>query len=430
VKAARRNITHVVEDALCTGCGVCENACSTSAIRLGYERGLIVPRVDASLCTTCGVCDRVCPGHSVQTEELAGKLFAGIDADVELGRVAAAYSGHCRDEETRRRGATGGMVTGLLRWLLNSGQIDGAIVVRFQADSPLEPEAFIARSEEELGTARSSKYSPVSLGGVLRAVLRTPGKYAVVGLPCHLHGIRKMEQLYPEVARRLVWHLGIFCSGTRSRQATEFYLAKIGAPAGEVREFAYRDEGCLGNMRVALRNGDQWRWPYKQYYPLARSFFLPPRCALCHDQCAELADLAFGDLHIPEFWEDTTGTGCVIARSPVAKTLLANAHAAQAIVLSPLVPSLIRKSQRPMLRRKKQDVPARARLLRALGQKMPAYDAVFPRLTARDLFRAAKATAVLKVENWIGARRCLWWLIHVLGHATPPSCVSGRSVSQ
>jgi len=109
---------------------------------------------------------------------------------------------------------------------------------------------------------------------------------------------------------------------------------------------------------------------------------------------------------------------------------LANAHAAQAIVLSPLVPSLIRKSQRPMLRRKKQDVPARARLLRALGQKMPAYDAVFPRLTARDLFRAAKATAVLKVENWIGARRCLWWLIHVLGHATPPSCVSGRSVSQ
>lgn len=430
MKAARRNITHVVEDALCTGCGVCENACSTGAIRLDHDRGGIVPRVDVALCTTCGVCDRVCPGHSVQTESLGDKLFPDVNGDVEMGRVAAAFSGHCRDEETRRRGATGGMVTGLLRWLLRSGQIDGAIVVRFQQDHPLEPEAFIARSEQELGAARSSKYCPVSLGRVLRTVLCTPGTYAVVGLPCHLHGIRKMEQLYPELARRLAWHLGIFCSGTRCRQATEFYLAKIGVPAGEVREFAYRDEGCLGNMRVALRNGDQWRWPYKQYYPLARSFFLPSRCALCHDQCAELADLAFGDLHIPEFWDDTTGTGCVIARSAAAKTLLANAHTAQALVLSPLDPSLIRKSQRSMLRRKKRDVPARARLLRALGRKTPVYDAVFPQLTVSDWLRAAKATAVLKVENLIGARRCLWWLIHALGHATPPSRVNGRNTSQ
>jgi hypothetical protein len=42
----------------------------------------------------------------------------------------------------------------------------------------------IARSAYEIQAGRGSKYNAVAINTVLRRVLREPGRYAVVGLPC------------------------------------------------------------------------------------------------------------------------------------------------------------------------------------------------------------------------------------------------------
>ncbi len=425
-------ITSVVQDQLCTGCGICENVCHLKAIELSVEQGLLRPHIDNTLCTRCGLCFQVCPGHAIGTERLSQHLYPEASSDADIGRVVQIYSGYAIDYQTRWRAASGGMVTCLLKRLLRTGQINGALVVCFDPDKPMRPRAIIARTEAEIEQSRSSKYCPVALGGVLRQVLHTPGRYAVVGLPCHLHGIRKMEQKFPELRQRLIWHFGIFCSGTRSFPATEFYLAELGVKAAEVKQFAYRDEGCLGSMTVTLDDNRKFCWPYADYYPLGRSFFLPARCALCHDQCAELADLAFGDLHIPEFWNDHIGCGSVIARSPLSRQLLIDAEMAGAIALSPLHESLLKKAQSRMLRRKKRDVPVRIVLYRGIGCKVPDYDAAFAPSTISDWIRTLRATSVIGLSHFIGAHRKWWWLIRLVGGAVrrKDSHVRASSVRQ
>src|SRR4030043_382689 len=117
---------------------------------------------------------------------------------------------HFNDEEIRRGSSSGGIVTQLLVYALEKGIIDGALVVRMKKDKPLEPEPFIARSREEIISASKSKYCPVAANVVLKAILSEKGRVAVVGLPCHINGIRKAESALPELKKKIVLHVGLF----------------------------------------------------------------------------------------------------------------------------------------------------------------------------------------------------------------------------
>lgn len=50
-----------VNQELCGGCGVCEDACSVGAIRLVDQR----PAIEDSLCTDCEACIEVCPNEAI-----------------------------------------------------------------------------------------------------------------------------------------------------------------------------------------------------------------------------------------------------------------------------------------------------------------------------------------------------------------------------
>jgi coenzyme F420 hydrogenase subunit beta len=79
-------------------------------------------------------------------------------------------------------------------------------------DKPLEPEPFIARTKEEIYEARGSKYCPVPCKPCNEEILKAPEgqMFAVVGLPCHIHGIRKAEQINKKLKERIVLLFGDF----------------------------------------------------------------------------------------------------------------------------------------------------------------------------------------------------------------------------
>jgi len=97
--------------------------------------------------------------------------------------------------------------------LLNEKIIDGALVTRMGRDDPLKPEAFIATTKDELIDAIGSKYCPVPANVALNEILNSNfKKFAVVGLPCHIHGLRKAERLKKELREKIALHIGLFCS--------------------------------------------------------------------------------------------------------------------------------------------------------------------------------------------------------------------------
>ena len=197
-------------------------------------------------------------------------------------------------------------------------------------------------------------------------------------MPCHLQGVRKAEEVFPVLKKRIVMHLGLLCSHTVDFAGIHFLLDKLSIKNGEVTKMTYRGDGWPGSMAIDRKNGSQTRLPlvgsWHAYWPLFSSFFFTPmRCTMCPDQGAELADLSFGDAWLPELRREKTGTSIVVCRTSAGQTLLDKAMAANVIHLSPVDTEKITQSQFVNLRFKKDDLPSRLSLLHRMGWETPKF---------------------------------------------------------
>lgn len=252
------NINHTLKANLCTGCGICESACPKGAIYTTVDKGNFRPKINSDKCINCGLCVKVCPGIGVDLVRLADKYQSETTYnDKMVGRYEKCFTGYSNDFEVRFHSASGGMVSQFLIWLLENKKIDGAVVTRFDQDSPLLVKTFIATTREDIISARSSKYAPVTLNRVAQDIKAASGsRYVIVGLPCHIQGLRKLMEIDKKLRDKVVGLFGIYCSCGRSFYMTEHVFKERGIPKDKITYFQYRDEGCLGKMVVKVPEGD------------------------------------------------------------------------------------------------------------------------------------------------------------------------------
>jgi coenzyme F420 hydrogenase subunit beta len=371
---SKPTIEPVVKRKLCTGCGTCAGVCPHGAIEMAVHpgKGCYLPRLDKERCTRCGLCHQACPGHSVDFESLNDELFGDVPDDILLGRHLGCHIGHALDRNTRYRCSSGGLVSALLVFALEEGLIDGALVTRMRKDNPLRPEPFLARNKDEILSAAGSKYCPVAAGSTLNEILRTEGRYAVVGLPCHIQGLRKAEQHLPRLRERIRYRISIPCSLNYSFRGTERVLKSLGVAPDQVAALQYRGRGWPGSMLIRLKNGIEQTIPLAEYSRELRPYSLR-RCTLCSDMLGELSDLTCGDAWIPEVMQaDKVGSSFVVTRTAGAEELLEIATSKEAVELSELGVRELLVSQGNALF-KKRKLAARIEVFRRLRQSVPAY---------------------------------------------------------
>ena len=373
------NIAEVVRDGLCTGCGTCAGVCSTDAIEMQISNGLLWPEVKEDKCTRCRLCLRSCPGYSVDFKELNSKIFGKAPTDTFLGNYLKCYVGHSNDGYIRYNSSSGGIVPQLLVLALETGMVDGALVTRMRKDSPLVPEPFIARTKEEIISASKSKYCPVATNEALKCIFKENGRFAVVGLPCHIHGIRKAEENVKVLKDKIVLHVGLMCSHTVNFFGTEFLLKKLGIRREQVEEIYYRGSGWPGSMLIKLKNHSNLSIPYvgkwKAYWPVFSSFFFtPPRCLMCPDETNELADISLGDAWLPELKNERNGESIIIARTKKGEEILRQASSSGAILLKPVECQKVKCTQADPLKFKKDDLGTRLAMIESNGLKTPYFN--------------------------------------------------------
>ena len=296
----------VVQEGLCCGCGTCAGICPANAIKMIKTPGLHKPQIDENKCIHCELCIQSCPGHSVNFEDLSLKIFGEPYKSSSEGKYLSCYVGYSTDDKIRYNSTSGGLITQLLLFALENNIIDGVLTTKMRKDNPLETEPFIARTREEIIEASKSKYCPVAANICLTEILKEDGRFAVVGLPCHIHGIRKAEQLNKQLKKKIVLKLGLLCSHTVDFEGTKFIINKMGFSEDEITSIAYRGAGWPGSMRIKTKSGVSSRLPlvgswYAYWIVFSSFFFTPMRCTMCPDQAAELADISFGDAWLPEF---------------------------------------------------------------------------------------------------------------------------------
>lgn len=428
-KKNSQSIQYVFQNALCTGCGTCAGVCPVSAIEIKKQSRIYLPEIDYSKCkykTGCNLCYELCPGHSVDLKKMSVNLFPNTEEDIYIGRFTQCYTGYATDFDIRYHSASGGLITQLLIFLLENNAINGAVVTCMSKNYPLEPEVFIATKKEEVIQASSSKYCPVPLNIALKEIRNRKGKFAVVGLPCHIHGFRKAEARFTDLKNKIHLYLGIFCSSNSNFQATEYLLRNYMIDRNSIKSLSYRDEGWFGNLVVRLKNNKIKRYPFRNYYSKLRSFFIPERCTLCVDHCAELADISFGDIYIPEYWSDKIGTSSIITRSYRGESVIALTTKKGYIATEKISKELIIKSQWGSLQRKKYHTTMRISLFKLFGRDYPHYDYVKPCITFRNQVRCFFSSIILYAEISIGKRKYLWWIIkylHIMANRLKRFCL-------
>lgn len=373
-------ISQVVMSKLCTGCGTCAGTCPNEAIRMRKfdSSGLYLPEIEEDKCSRCGICVICCPGYSVDFEELNSSVFGRKPSDKILGNYRGCYIGHSNETDVRHNSASGGVVSQLLIFALENDMIDGALVARMRKDQPLETEAFIARTRKEVLEAAKSKYCPVATNEALMQVLKENGRFAVVGLPCHIHGIRKAQRVLKVLEERIVLQIGLMCSHTVNFKGTEFLLEKRGIQKEKVREISYRGKGWPGEMLIGLKEGLNLSIPYMgswDAYWSVFSFFLftPLRCMTCPDLTNELSDISLGDAWLPELKYDRLGKSVIMARTKLGEDILRSMSLAGKICLRKVRPEKVKQSQSLSLKFKKTDFGARLLTFKLLGKQVPRF---------------------------------------------------------
>ena len=315
---------------------------------------------------------RTCPfsPHAANEDAIAAARYPRAPvADERIGRFEQAYVGHVEEGGYRAGGSSGGMVSWVAAELLASGMVDGvAHVVPTLPDANGAPffRYRISRTFDQVSEGAQSRYYPVDLGDVLAEIRRTPGRYAVVGVPCFVKAMHLLRAEDPVIAERVTHLLGLFCGHMKSARFVDSFAWQLGASIEDVRAVDYRrkDPGRPANWYTAQLTLSDGSTQSKDWWHLAdgdwgAGYFQYPACNYCDDVVAETADIAFGDAWVEPYCSDGRGTNVVIVRSPLLAAMVSRAIAAGRLALQPVDADFIAETQAAGLRQRREGLAYR-----------------------------------------------------------------------
>ena len=360
----------VIKRGLCTSCGTCVGVCPERRLGIRWIDGDAEPYLAKEPCSECGSCWGVCPGQDVPLPDLEEMIFSQRRGSAQdpVGVYLQAFVAHARAEEIRTAGGSGGVASALFAHALDKGQIEAALVAGFDDHKPYRAVGRLVSDSRELPRFARSKYggNPPLNALLAQADQEGVNRLGVIGCPCHVHGVRKLQRLdrLKEIARRIKLVLGLFCASQLYFEGTRQLLTEYCGVTDldDIAMIDYRWGDWPGRFYVKTRSGREAFVDMDEY--IYRHLFLGwqrDRCVVCLDHCAELADIALGDYWPPKAKPGDPGWTLVIARSQLGLETLRRAEKDGYLVMkeidldqSPPAGTQLKKRRNPFLHKRRQ----------------------------------------------------------------------------
>jgi coenzyme F420 hydrogenase subunit beta len=311
----------VVKQGICGKCGGCVSFCSANRIgALILDEKGFPSYGDKDKCLECGLCYMVCP----QTHPMQEEVDEQFRWKSPIGNFVNVLSARSAHKEVRDRATDGGVVTSLLIHMLDQGHIDGAVVS--MTTDPLRRKAVVATTREELLQAAGSQFeeSPhleeVGKGyttyvPVVKSIQELAPKeirrLAVVGTPCQIGAIRKMQALKLAPSDMVTFTVGLFCM-----QCFEVgnLMEKSFVKAHKIKVDDIARVNIKEDFILTMKSGVSLHIPLKEIEEIAR-----PACLACRLFANDYADISVGGLGSPD------GFTTVMIRTIKGKEMFADA---------------------------------------------------------------------------------------------------------
>ena len=266
--------------------------------------------VDNEICAKCGVCTIVCPNNILefkdkpQLKEQCKRDGHGMCLEVCPRNSSGKYQISIREKlyedyyygKTSLNAQDGGVVTSFLKYLIDTNKIDGAIVV---GDEQWKPVSMIVTSSDELDQTVKSKYTVSTLEALNTAGEMGLEKVAVVGLPCQIAGLRKLQYLpysakhdnelgwngKPVKLPKIEYLIGLFCTEKFEFNVLSDILEDIGLNFKDIKKFDVNK----GKFIIETNDQEPIKLPVK-------SMELASGCNFCKDFDSNMADVSIGSV--------------------------------------------------------------------------------------------------------------------------------------
>lgn len=344
-------VTQIVERGLCTGCGLCAAVVAQGKIRIAFSsEGYLRPRVATPL--DAREVDRVrtvCPGLSL------AHAPTSAPSHPIWGPLQAVRSGYSTDPEIRRQGSSGGVVSAIALYLLETKRVDFIAQISADANDPIGNALQLSRTKAEVIRAAGSRYAPSSPLADLERLLATGQRFALVGKPCDVAAIRKLASIDPRISQQIPYLLSFMCAGIPSRHGTQEVLDKMGVRS-TLKSFRYRGDGWPGKARAVTTDGSTHEMDYSTSWGTILNRHLQFRCKICPDGTGEFADIVcadawYGKDGYPDF-EEREGRSLILTRTSAGEAIIREALSTGSICADDLPVEEIAKMQPYQLKRK------------------------------------------------------------------------------
>lgn len=392
-----RTLETVVAHGLCAGCGLCESMAGSDRVRMEMSpHGYLRPhRLQALPPETLRRILDCCPGVKIDGPAV---VVPGATVDRIWGPHVGLTKSHAADPEIRFKASSGGTLTELCGFLLDTGRVDFVLHVGTSRDAPMRSERRLSFDRAQLLDAVGARYGPAAPLTDLVELLDRGQRFAVVGKPCDIAAVRSYSRVDARVAQLVPYMMTFFCGGMPSLTISQRMVGKYGLSESDVGLLRYRGHGCPGMTRIESRDGRTFEQTYDETWSDELNQDIQFRCKICPDAIGELADIVCGDAWITEdgypSFERQEGWNAVIARTARGAALLDEARTAGRLVVTPMSRDELSLMQPHHVERKKS-VFARLAAMAACRQPMPR----FRRLR---LLRCALTRGARNRSNFLG----------------------------
>ena len=278
----------VIDTNLCSRCLTCAAICPGGITVV--ENKVDFPDFETK-CLDCGACVRVCPRFVYEP-----KSGLGSYVDFIAGR------------SKRFAGQDGAMVTELIVSAIEMEMIDRGLFTG--RDEKWATEIFHVREPEQLAitTLGGTKYTFADvLPELKKAVMFTKKGVGVVGTPCIVSGVRKLQQEFPIFKERIKLVVGLFCTENFHYSDISKFLREKGVDFDKL----IKTDITKGKFIATMSDGEKVKFKVKEVEEIVAS-----GCNVCTDFTAVESDASVGSVGSEK------GFSTVIVREENAKKII------------------------------------------------------------------------------------------------------------
>jgi coenzyme F420 hydrogenase subunit beta len=321
------DLAAVLESEMCIGCGACTMVDPSLELVLDGDSKTYRP-------TDLGnpAAASVCPAITVDFDALQTAVFPGAEV-TEHGVVESVVLAQSTNEPRNRAASSGGLVKEILHSLLERDDIDG--IIALDEITGLDYQPRLLTEAGDIDQLPGSIYHAVDLSAALEILAATPGRFALVGIPCQLEGTYNwLTKARPDLLERVATTVGLLCGWLYSHHAIDAIAHFKRFDAREISHIAYRGGGPIGKLRITtpskeLAIGRRVSFDYQVAFDRS---FNSHRCHVCINHSNFLADIVVGDAWLPSTVTTRTGVSLLICRTPASVELVRELETAERIV--------------------------------------------------------------------------------------------------